>query len=326
VKRSTRSSILALAAVPALALGITACAGTASDNDAGSGSDAAETVGVRLAATSPLAWPQAHVATGEDSWADAGLDIEQTEFATGRDALQALLGGGADIAEVSASNVVSAAYAGNEVVVLARGGSWGSWNVIADADAGISAPEDLIGKRIGVTTGTSSEISLSSFLTENGIDVDEVELVNVSPADMTGALSSGSVDAVNPWQPNAAQTLAELGDSVTTLPYEYTQNYLLATTPAYLEANPDTVTAFIEAYKSADASIADDPAAAAEWVSDAAQLDVDTLTSVWADYTFDTVPADDIVVSEMTDVAALLTANGSVTGEMPDFASLFHQW
>lgn len=325
MKRSTLSPILALAVTPVIALGVTACGASTAPSSL-DGSAAAETTTLRLAATSPLAWPQPYVAAGEGSWEDAGLELEQTEFATGREALQALLGGGADIAEVSASNVVSAAYAGNEVVILGRGGSWGAWNVIADADADIATAEDLVGKRVGVTTGTSSEIAFSSYLADNGVDVADVELVNVSPADMAGALSSGSVDAVNPWQPTAAQTIAELGDSVVTIPYDYAQNYLLATTPAYLEANPDVVEAFLETYASADALLADDPETAAEYVTDAAQIEPDMLTTVWTDYSFRTAEADDVVVEEMTDVAALLTANGSVSGSMPDFAALFYEW
>jgi NitT/TauT family transport system substrate-binding protein len=273
-----------------------------------------------------MSWPQPIVAAGQGSWEEAGIDLEQTEFATGREALQALLGGGADIAEVSSSNVVSAAYSGNDVVVLGRGGSWGSWNVIAAADADIATAEDLVGKRIGVTTGTSSEISLSSYLADNGVEVEQVELVNVSPADMASALSSGSVDAINPWQPVAVQAIAQLGDSVVTLPYDYTQNYLIATTRDYLDAHPDAVTSFLEVYGAADDLLTDQPEEAAAMVTGVAQLDVDTLTTVWTAYEFRTVPADDIVVAEMTDVARLLTAKGDVSGDMPDFASLFYEW
>ncbi|MFD1722821.1 ABC transporter substrate-binding protein [Amnibacterium endophyticum] len=322
MNRSIRAttSMLAVATTAVLAL-----AGCSAATTSESGAPAQDAV-VRLAATSPMSWAQPHVVANEGGWEEAGIDLEQTEFATGREALQALLGGGADIAEVSASNVVSAAYAGNDVVVLGRGGTWGSWNVLADADSGIEEAGDLVGKRVGVTTGTSSEIALTSFLTENGVDVKSVELVNISPADMTSALASGSVDAVNPWQPNATKTIEELGDDVVALPYDYTQNYLIGTTRAYLDENPDTVERFLEAYGSADATLTEDPGKAAAAVAEAAQIDEQTLRTVWEDYTFKTAPADEAVVDEMKDVAALLTENGSVSGDVPDFASMFHTW
>jgi NitT/TauT family transport system substrate-binding protein len=321
VNRSIHATAASLAAATATVLVLAGCSAPAASDVA-----ATDDVTVRLAATSPMSWAQPHVVTGEKGWAEAGIDLEQTEFATGREALQALLGGGADIAEVSASNVVSAAYAGSDVVVLGRGGTWASWNVVAAADAGVRDAKDLVGKRVGVTTGTSSEIALTSFLTDSGVDPKSVELVNVSPADMTSALASGSVDAVNPWQPNAAQTIEEMGAKAVAVPYDYTQNYLVATTKAYADAHPDTVKDFLEAYGSADETLTEEPEAAAAIVSDVAQIDEKTLLTVWDDYTFKTEPADGAVVDEMKDVAALLTKNGTVSGAAPDFAAMFYKW
>jgi len=322
VKRSSRNLFVPLAAA-GIAVCLAAC--SASAGEPATGEDGATTP-LRLAATSPMSWPQALVATGAGAWAEAGIELEQTEFATGREALQALLGGGADVAEVSASNVVGATYAGNEVVVLARGSSWASWNLVADAEAGVDDAADLVGKRVGVTVGTSSQFAFDSYLISEGVDPASVEHVNVAPSDMVSAISSGTVDAVNPWQPVLARTLSELGDSVTALPYSFEQNYLLATTPEFLDANPETVQTFLDTYASADDALTSDPASAAESVSDAAQMEPEVLVGIWKDYTFETTPADDKVVDEMTTVATMLTESGELSGETPDFEALFHSW
>src|SRR6185436_5518199 len=62
---------------------------------------ASQTMTLRLAQSTPMLWPQTRIANGAGLWEKHGLTVNQTLFATGREAMQALLGGQADVAEVA---------------------------------------------------------------------------------------------------------------------------------------------------------------------------------------------------------------------------------
>ena len=71
-----------------------------------------QTLTLRLAQSTPMLWPQARIANAAGLWTKHGLVVNQTLFATGREAMQALLGGQADVAEVAPTPLVFAAFAG----------------------------------------------------------------------------------------------------------------------------------------------------------------------------------------------------------------------
>lgn len=316
--KKLRSITVAVGALTAAAV-LSACAG-------GDPPESGDTATVRLAQSTSLSWPQSVVATEFGLWEPEGLAVKTTDFATGREALQAVLGGGADIAQVSPSPVTLGAFDQQPITVIATTGQWDQWSVIVKTDSGIAKASDLVGTRVGVTLGTSSEIAFRKYLEQNGVDAEGIEFVNVSPPDMVSALSTGSVDAVNPWQPTAYELLQDLGDSVTELRYEYPNNYLLVALTDYVDENPDIVEAFLDAMTAADAAITEDPQASAEAVAAVTQLEVDSVLAIWEGYVFDTQPAGADVVTEMTDVAEASLASGTVTGDVPDFEAMFLTW
>jgi NitT/TauT family transport system substrate-binding protein len=114
-------------------------------------------------------------------WAKQGLTVKSTLFATGREAMQALLGGQADVAEVAPTPLVLAAFADQPVRAFAVVARWSPWRVLVRTDRGIAQPKDLKGKKIGIAVGTSSDLAFSYFLESNGMSKSDVEIVNVSP-------------------------------------------------------------------------------------------------------------------------------------------------
>jgi len=66
-------------------------------------------------------------------------------------------------------------------------------------DRGIRTTSDLAGKRIGVHHESIGEFYLGRFLGLNGIRLDDVTLVDLSPAQLEGALADGTIDAAIIW-------------------------------------------------------------------------------------------------------------------------------
>lgn len=72
---------------------------------------------------------------------------------------------------------------------------------------GINSPKDLIGKKIAVMEGGLSQIFVGIWLEKNGIDISQVEFVNVIMDDAVGAMLGGGVSAGEFWEPYGANVL-----------------------------------------------------------------------------------------------------------------------
>jgi len=92
--------------------------------------------------------------------------------------------------------------------------------VIALRDQGISLPGDLKGKRIGVFRGSNAEFFLGRFLLLNGLSLEDVNIVNLSPLAMAEALTGGRADAVMVWEPVAFDIKKKLGNKTVSWPAE----------------------------------------------------------------------------------------------------------
>ncbi len=77
--------------------------------------------------------------------------------------------------------------------------SLGADAVVARGD--IPSVADLKGKRIGVKPGTFAELLVSRMLATAGLTTSEVTLVDVAARDVPRALTAGTIDAGETWEP-----------------------------------------------------------------------------------------------------------------------------
>jgi ABC-type nitrate/sulfonate/bicarbonate transport system substrate-binding protein len=288
-------------------------------------SQAADLMTLRLAQSTPMLWPQTRIANEAGLWAKHGLSVNQTLFATGREAMQALLGGQADVAEVAPTPLVLAAFAEQPVRTFAVVARWSPWRVLVRTDRGITNAGDLKGKKIGIAVGTSSDLAFSYFLDLHGVSKSSVEIVNVSPPDMIPALESGSVDAINIWQPFTYEAERRLGAGVRGLPYTFTNNYLLLTTTDVAAKKPELLKRTLAVMKDADKFLTGDKEKAIGWMAKAAGMKPETLRAVWSEVEFGTVAPDDRVLKEMQQFAEFAVKNKLVKdgAKVPDLKALF---
>lgn len=136
-----------------------------------------------------------------NTWRDQGLDMEFIKFTTGLELFQALVGGSLDVLATGA--VVSNFPArGQGEVFLINNVEWATAQLWADPGAGINSIEDLKGKQISTTLGTTAHVFLHRALTESGLDPDkDVELINQRMSEAVTAFISGAVPAVALWVP-----------------------------------------------------------------------------------------------------------------------------
>ena len=192
-------------------------------------------------------------------------------------------------------------------------------------DRSITNAAELKGKKVGIAVGTSSDLAFSYFLDLHGVSKSSVEIVNVSPPDMIPALESGSVDAINIWQPFTYEAERRLGAGVRGLPYTFTNNYLLLTTTDVAAKKPELLKRTLAVMKDADKFLTGDKEKAIGWMAKASGMKPETLRAVWSEVEFGTVAPDDRVLKEMQLFAQFAVKNKLVKdgAKVPDLKDLF---
>ncbi len=82
-------------------------------------------------------------------------------------------------------------------------------------DSGIIRLEDIKGKKIAVPFGSTTHFSLLSALENNGIDVSEVNVVDMTPDETLAAWESGEIDGGFIWHPTLGKMLDNNGIMLT---------------------------------------------------------------------------------------------------------------
>ena len=79
-------------------------------------------------------------------------------------------------------------------IVACYGGGEKMHRWIAGKNSGIHSAKDLTGKKIAVNFGSSTHGALMLYLKKNGLDVQQVQLMNLNSSDMPEALATGQID------------------------------------------------------------------------------------------------------------------------------------
>lgn len=140
------------------------------------------------------------------------LDVSLSAFPAGRNALNEVLNGKADVATVAETAFMYAVMNGADAAIMVTISETSNYLlIIGRKDKGITQPGDLKGKKIGVTAGTGAELFLENVLIFNRVPIKEIKKVNLSPEKMLEPLKNGEVDAVVNWDPFARELLIALG-------------------------------------------------------------------------------------------------------------------
>ncbi|MFE2009091.1 ABC transporter substrate-binding protein [Streptomyces sp. NPDC059491] len=252
----TRPRAIAAALTTALLCALSAACGSGS----GTGPAAGGRPTVSLAASDHLGGAPVYVAQERGLWATEGIDATVTTQPTGRDALNAVLGGQAQLGVVGDLPAVSAALGGRELRIVADLSRFSDWRLLTRTDRKITGFGALKGRRIGVPQGTNVEYALSRMLASARLTTADVTVVNLAPNQITPALARGDVDAGVTFPSFYDATRTTLADRYAELPFTgYTARTLLVAGPG---ASEKTTTAVLRALLKAQQEIAADPPAA----------------------------------------------------------------
>jgi sulfonate transport system substrate-binding protein len=142
---------------------------------------------------------------------EEGIDVELQDFPGGAKALQALVGGSADVVSGFYDHTIQMAAEGRELVAFVTILRYPGLVLVTSPQAAgnVSAIGQLRGKVAGVTTpGSSSQMLLSFLLTKHQVPIDSVSVVTIgSAATAIAAIERGKVDAG--WMADPSFTLVK---------------------------------------------------------------------------------------------------------------------
>jgi NitT/TauT family transport system substrate-binding protein len=141
------------------------------------------------------------------------LDVEIIKCSSGLEAVQKLLDGEIDIALGTDFVFTSNSFDHDNLRVIGSIAKADVEEFVMRKDSGISSPENLKGKKIGIKRKSSTEYHLGSFLVFNGLTLDDIEMIDLSPAELFAALQNNEVDAIITWPPYAFNVKNQLGDN-----------------------------------------------------------------------------------------------------------------
>ena len=127
-----------------------------------------------------------------------GLPVEITYFTSGSAATQAFRTGHGDIA-VSGDLPSLRLWTGGDGIGLCPQAHYDLSMIIARDS--IKSPADMRGKKIGVLLGSTSEYFIQKYLASGGMTVNDIQAINLTPAEMVTGLDRGDIDGFVLWQP-----------------------------------------------------------------------------------------------------------------------------
>ena len=210
---------------------------------------------------------------------EEGLNVTMTQFEDGPTIIAAMENGSVNFGYIGQGAHKLCVQGNATIIALSH---------ISNGDAliggpGITSVEDLKGKVVAYSSGTSSEDILRNSLAAHNMTMDDITAMDMDAASVVTAMMSGGVDACATWSPNSLTILegmegtTKLADNMTFSDTTVSLASWIAT-PKYLEENRDVTVRFVRALmKAMDYAADGNYEEVAQWCATKAALDYDTM-------------------------------------------------
>jgi sulfonate transport system substrate-binding protein len=246
-----------------------------------------EKVTLAIAATTDAVLAQ--VAQEKGYFREAGLDVIPLPQPYGKLALQDVLEGKAEFATVAETPVMFAILEGAKISVIATIQSSRKGNaIIARKDRGILTINDLKGKKVALTRGTTTDYFLDAMLSVNAIARNEVKAVDIKAEEIPEALANGKIDAASMFNTYASPARKRLGERGIRFHDEnvYTATFNIVATQEFTRKNPGKVAKMLRALSRAEEFVEQNPSETQQIVARFCKIDIVMVRDIWDDTRF----------------------------------------
>jgi len=262
-------------------------------------------------------------------FSEQGLKVNYHNFPTGKLALDALIGGGADIATTADVPIALAGLADQDISVLATiEYSNNNIQVVARKDSGIKYPSDLKNKKVATTKGGGPLFFTYKFLERYDMDVSDVKLVYLNPSDMVATLIKGDIDAFIVFEPSPAIAKKEIGEGniATFAPTDlYGETWNIVIMENYGKENKGVIKKFIKALLGAEDFLEQNPKKSLEIVSKYSEIDINLLVDIMKKQKYEVVLNNLIIDYPKQEAEWAIETGISSEKNIPDYRDLVNE-
>ena len=268
-----------------------------------------------------------YVAEDENFFAHNGLDIVLKDYDSGAAAAAGMLNDEADIALAAEFPIVRQIFNNKDIINFGTVTKYENTYIIWRTDSGIDKIQDLKGRKIGVTLTTISEFYLGRTLELNGMNIQQVTLVDTKAADCENAIINGEVDAVITWEPWVHQINQRGGNAIITRPAQSGQYayWNLVGTTEWVNDHPVTTERLLKSLAQAEVYTAGHQDEARSIVRKWMNFDSTYMDTIWPRYQF-SLSLDESLIIAMEDEARWMISN-NLTDEktVPNFVNYIYE-
>ncbi|HTT09386.1 MAG TPA: ABC transporter substrate-binding protein [Burkholderiaceae bacterium] len=254
------------------------------------------------------------IAQEEGYFAAEGVALRIVDCAGGPRCMRQLFDGRAQLTAVSELPVVFNSFERADYTIVATlATSTGNIKLIGRRSAGITGPQQLAGKRIGVIIGSSSHYFLDAYLLFHGIDPKQVQIVAVQPEQMVAAVRHGQIDALAGYSRHTAAVAKALGEDAVALgdPRIYTDSFNLVVDRRTLGEREQDIVRILRALQRAQRFIAEHPQRAKQVLGARARLEPAFVETVFPAFSY-RLSLDQSLVSTMESEARWALREGHI--------------
>lgn len=236
-------------------------------------------------ALSTLLW----VADARGYFADYGLNVTLKKSESGLGTIKALFDGEVDLATTVEFVLASQLITRDDLRIIGSISTADLIDIIFRPDR-VTDLSDLAGKKVGLVQASMSPFLLARTLLLEGIPYDAVNIVDMTPPQMEGALARGEVDAVVIWRPPSINIKDALGDDAVNVSSQAGQelHWLVFGFADWTETHPEVLERLFGALVEAEAFVKADEEATKDILAAAFDQDRSYIDRVvWPGHKFD---------------------------------------
>lgn len=255
----------------------------------------------------------------EEEFAKVGAKVNWVEFQSGPSYFEAIASNRLDFGRVGNIPVLAgqAANVGFKEISTASLGEKGD-SILVLKDSPIKTLQDLKGKQIAVSKGSSAYGLLFKALESGGLKPTDVKIIQLQPDEAQPAFETGKVDAWAIWEPfqsnevlkNGARVLA-IGSTVNS----YSPGFQIVRSK-FAEEHPDLVVLYLKVTEKATQWQKENKEEAIELYSTLKKQDKETMRRVLENSEPSNVPITPEVIKVQQESANLLESQGGLKGKI----------
>ncbi|MFZ6648441.1 ABC transporter substrate-binding protein [Undibacterium sp. TJN25] len=266
-----------------------------------------------------------YVAEKMGMFAQEGLKVRLEDCINGARCIKQMFAGKVQLATVSDLPIMFNGFERKDFVVLSTfcNANFDTKLIVRKND-NISAAKDLVGKRVAIPMGTSSQYAFDLIALSQGFDPRGMGLINMAPEDMPQAMLSHKIDAAAVFEPAAFKVMQALGSEAQTLPTGsvHTLSFNLVTLKPTLNSRRDDMVRLVRALNNATVYIQNNPELSKSILLDHLKLDPAFITSAWADFRFNMVLSQSLLISLESEARWAIRENLISNHQIPNFLDL----